>query len=82
MNAVHLIKKLDDVNDSVAKAMAYAWQLKAEDEVALELEAMKRRDLLTEEWRFMDAALLAVAGNALTSVTIVRYGGESCRVMG
>ena len=81
INVVHVITKVDRMDDMEAKSMAYAWQLWTENRIIRELEEMKRQDDLSlEEWRFADACLVAAAGNLLTSIVISRYGGEKARI--
>ena len=81
INLVHVIMKIERMEVAEAKSMAYAWQLCTENEILGELEELKRRDELTDEdWRFLEACLLAASGNLLTSVVIARYGGEDARI--
>lgn len=81
INIVHVIMKVERMEAAIAKSMAYAWQLCTENEILGELEELKRRNELTiEDWRFIEACLLAASGNLLTSVVISRYGGEDARI--
>ena len=80
INVVHVIKEINDVDDVAAKSMAYAWQLWTENQIGKELEAMRDSALSPEEWEFVDAALIAAAGDTFTSVVMSRYGGEGTRV--
>ena len=78
---VHVIKKLNRTDDEAAKSLAYALQLWTENEILKELKAMKHKnDLSPDEWRFVDACLVAAAGNLFTSIVISRYGGEKARL--
>ena len=81
INLVHVIAKVDRMEETAAKSMAYAWQLCTENEILKELEELKRRDEMSvEDWNFVDACLLAASGNLLTSVVFSRYGGEDARI--
>ena len=81
INLVHVIMKVDRMDAIAAKSIAYAWQLYTENEIIEELRVLKRRnELSVEDWRFLDACLMAASGNLLTSVVILRYGGEGARV--
>jgi len=81
INLVHVIMRVDRVEEAIAKSLAYAWQLCTENEILRELEDMKKRNELDlEDWRFIDACLVAASGNLLTSVVISRYGGEGARI--
>ena len=83
INVVHVITKIDRMDDMEAKSIAYAWRLWTENKILRELEEMKRQDDLSlEEWRFANAGLVAAAGNLLTSVVISRYGGGNARIAG
>ena len=73
--------KLERMEAMEAKSMAYAWQLFTENEILQELEGLKGRDELSaEDWRFLDACLLAASGSLLSSVVMSRYGGEDAKV--
>lgn len=81
INLVHVIMKVERMQAVEAKSMAFAWQLFTENEILQELKGLKARDELSaEDWRFVDACLLAASGNLLTSVVISRYGGEDARI--
>lgn len=81
INLVHVIMEVEHMHAVEAKSMAYAWQLSTEDEILRELEGLTGRDELSaEEWRFVDACLLAASGNLLTSIVISRYGGEDTSI--
>lgn len=81
INIVTVIQRIDHLSTPVAKAMAYARQLYIENELLLELHALKTRaELSAEEWMFVQAFLATAAGNLLNSVVISRYGGEDARV--
>ena len=81
INLVQVIMKVDRIEAMAAKSMAYAWQLYTENEILKELRALKRSNRLSvEDWRLLDACLLAASGNLLTSVVISRYGGEDARI--
>ncbi|KAI9816264.1 MAG: hypothetical protein M1827_001865 [Pycnora praestabilis] len=82
INIVDVIMRVKLLRDEVAaKGVAYAFQLEAENDILSELKNMKERDDLDlEEWKFVDACLVAAAGNLFTSVVISRYGGEKARI--
>ena len=81
INLVQVIMKVDRMDATAAKSMAYAWQLYTENEIIKELRELKRRDEISvEDWRFLDACLMAASGNMLTCVVISRYGGEDARI--
>ena len=81
INLVQVIMKVDRLDAMAAKSMAYAWQLYTENEIVEELRGLKRRnELSVEDWRFLDACLMAASGNLLTSVVVSRYGGEDARI--
>ena len=82
INVVHVIKTIEQVgDDEAAKSMAYARLLWTENELIKELDALKRQEALSlEEWKFVEAALVAAAGNTFTSVVMSRYGGKGARI--
>lgn len=81
INLVQVIMKVDRIEAMAAKSMAYAWQLYTENDILKELRVLKRSNRLSvEDWRLLDACLLAASGNLLTSVVISRYGGEDGRI--
>lgn len=81
INLVYVIMKVDRMEAMAAKSMAYAWQLYTENEILGELKELKMHDELSvEDWRLLDACLLAASGNLLTSVVFSRYGGEDARI--
>ncbi|KAL9606478.1 MAG: hypothetical protein Q9179_000343 [Wetmoreana sp. 5 TL-2023] len=81
INVVHVIAKTEGLADEQAKCMAYAWQLWTESRIIEELDELdKKGDLSLEEWAFVDACLVAAAGNLLAAVVMVRYGGHKTRV--
>lgn len=81
INIVHVIQRVDGVDEEAAKSMAYAWQLRTENDILRELEEMKRlNELSLDDWRFVDACLATASGNILGSVVMSRYGGEDARI--
>ena len=73
--------KVERVQPTEAKTMAYAWQLCTENELLQELEELKTRDDMTVgDWRFIHACLQMAMGNLFTSLVIARYGGEDARI--
>lgn len=81
LNLVHFIRERYRLNVEAGKAMAYSLQLLSEDLVRKEIEGFdKRGDLNEEEWKFIDACILAATGSLFTSVVISRYGGEESRL--
>lgn len=81
INLVYVIMKVDRMEAVAAKSMAYAWQLYTENEILGELKELKMQDKLSvEDWRLLDACLLAASGSLLTSVVMSRYGGQDARI--
>lgn len=81
INIVHVIEKIEGLDTTAAKSMAYAWQLCTENKIRRGLEDLRRlNELNVEEWTFLDGCLTAASGNTLTSVVISRYGGEGARI--
>lgn len=81
INLVHVIMKIDRLEEAAAKSMAYAWQLHTENEILEEVGKMKKQNELSiDEWNFIDACMTATSGNLLTSIVISRYGGEDARI--
>ncbi|KAL8840005.1 MAG: hypothetical protein Q9170_001489 [Blastenia crenularia] len=81
INLVHVISELEGLDIEAAKCVAYAWQLLIESQILGQLERLRQEHRLSiEDWKFVDACLLAVSGNLLTSVVTSRYGGDDSRV--
>ena len=81
INLVHVIMEGNQLDAEGGKSIAYAWQLLSESWIRNEIDNLcKRGDLTVEEWRFVEACLLAASGSLFTSVIVSRYGGEETRI--
>ncbi|KAG8525255.1 uncharacterized protein KY384_008899 [Bacidia gigantensis] len=81
INVVEVIMRVERVDVAQAKALAYAWQLYTEDEILRELKKLKESTVLgDEDWRLVDACLLANTGNVIVWAILARYGGEQARI--
>ncbi|KAI9735008.1 MAG: hypothetical protein M1834_002091 [Cirrosporium novae-zelandiae] len=82
INAVDVVRRACGLSIPDAKATTYTLQLLNEDQIRKELERMKVEDKLTlEEWKYVDAILVLLAGNTFYSMTTSRYGGEAARIV-
>ena len=80
INIVRMFAETERMDDDQAKSMAYAWQLGTENQIMEELNHLHANELLDlEEWALVDACMLAISGNLLTSVVIPRYGGKETK---
>ncbi|KAF9894333.1 hypothetical protein FE257_007836 [Aspergillus nanangensis] len=82
INTVAAVKNLfaTSSNDSAVQ-LTYAFQLEIEKAIDNEIQRlMTENSLNSEEWRFIDAGLHLLGGQALGSCIISRYGGESTKL--
>ncbi len=82
---INLVAVMTDLlslpNSDAAKAATYVYQLQVESWIIEEIEQLAANEKLTdEEWRFIEAVLLAATGNVFWSMISSRYGGEAAKI--
>lgn len=80
INTVEVVKNLFSLSSyDAAISMTQALQFQVERDIDEELQRLVEANALTAvEWQFLDAALFAMSGNYFSSLSMNRYGGESC----
>lgn len=70
-NIVEVIMRVEDEGEKGAKSVAYAWQLFLENDILEELQTLKKlNELSTEEWRFVEACIIAAAGRLFGAIVL------------
>lgn len=81
INVVDVLQREHGIDIFEAKLKAYSMQLETENQIKEELERLKAQGLVTlEEWRFIDAVMVMLAGHVFYSMTTSRFGGEASRI--